>query len=881
MSPPAQEDSPDCDTQSSANLQFPTIPVSGTPASWFSQSQLVQSRLTSAKMASQHDADSSCDEATSSLGDSTYDFIDDKSTTTDDEEVDRMTESTSSDSFEADRPVVVPAPQHAPSHMQTGTEDADLDDSPLSVKTPTYSEGRHNAPGSTKVISREQSLAEDPDEPIEFEEPSVTNLNTSRFTEVSYTLRIIEQPHQVTGELQDVVKGLPTGKINVTVRQTMTSQSIDLKGKPYKILVVGNRSMKEPIIQKIGGALAANLRSSIPEPDDARPTKFNIVPVSAFGDSGHPDVVLIDSSGLEMSVEDCTSAGYVRTQDGRDTLSLRMANGSHIQSWWIGSKYVLSNDWILPDLAIFCTSEEEAYSSKQTRAFARSFMNRHDVPSIVIQKQATWDRHTDKATLATLNYLTPHLCLEYQQTNRYNYLFKKRYPIDLATFLSIDAGQLNRNLACLATSKQLNEPRVKTQAKDGEPGDSVWYSDAVDAFREVGRRIFPKDVASVLPLLIVILLSIVPLMLWSSFSSTSSLSCTELRSTGASISSATSPMIPIATTQISLSSTSTLVASSTSSTPSQMPSSKSLSSNTDIASFLMDAYTLGPNKSDKFMVQILGDRHIVVNSPRWFRKTKKAPTLLFKVSRQNLTIEYALSTLGEGVYALQIPHEEAIGMLNVSMTIHSKVDQHERFEVDFGSSWLKTAAWKRATRAMSEQMQKDISLVQTGLTIVYNQTKAELSTFVQQTKTKIVTQRKPKDALLATHFKWGTQTRDLILVQMKDLSRNLSRRLQVGQKRVSQQIQSLTTDVTRSISIFTRTRTHTISHRAQHLARLISRLKASGPGRAGDRLKNAQKKALRSWWKIVGVPKTSRLPRMRQNSEPQEEEEEVVHACFG
>lgn len=804
-------------------------------------------------MASHNDADSSCDEATSSLGDSTYDFIDDKSTTTDDEDGDHMTESTSSESFEADRPVVVPPQRHGPPRIHTEVDNDDFDGPPLIVKTPTYTSIQTDAPRSSEAVMGEQSLAEDPDEPIEFDEPSVINVNNiSRLTEVSHTLRVVEDPGQVTGKLQDLIKSIPRGKINVVVRQTMTSHSIDLKGQPYKILIVGDLAMKEPVIQKIGGALAANSRPSTPDFDDVRPTKFNIVPVSAFGDSGHPEVVLIDSSGLEMCVEDCISA----TWEEEDSLVLQMANKTYVQSWRSRSKYRLSEGWTLPDLAIICITEDETFEAKRTRSFARSFMDRHDVPSIVIQKQATWD-HAFKQTSATVNYLTPHLHLQSQQLNTYTH----RYPIDLATFLSIDAGQLNRNLACLAASKRASEPQGKSQTREKKLSDNVWYSNAVDALHEISSRTVPRDLASFFPFLLIIFVTTVPWTLWGSFSGKPSLPCTGLWSTNASVSTITGLAAPVATTQLSLLSTGTLTGSSVSSKSSQMASSRAISSNTDIASFLLDAYTLGPNKSDKFMVQVLGDRHIVVSAPRWLHKTKKAPSLLFRVSRQNWTIEHVLSTLGEGVYALQIPYEEAVGTLNISMSINSKGTPYEETEVNFGASWLNMAAWKRAARVTSKQMRKDMSTVQTGLATAYNQTKSDLSTLVEQTKSRYASRRKMEQALLATRLKWGAQTRELVVQQTKDITRNLLHRFHAERKQISGEIKYLTEHLSRRIFASTRSRTSPLSHR------LFAHLRMKSHGGAGLTLKNSQKAALRAWWKVVGVPKTSRLPLHKHDGE--------------
>ena len=96
----SEQDKPRPYIESSVTLKYPTISVHGTPASWLSQSQLIT-------MTSQHD-ESSCDDTTSSLGDSSYDFVDDRSiATTDDEDQDAMTHSTtSSDGHDFDQPDV-------------------------------------------------------------------------------------------------------------------------------------------------------------------------------------------------------------------------------------------------------------------------------------------------------------------------------------------------------------------------------------------------------------------------------------------------------------------------------------------------------------------------------------------------------------------------------------------------------------------------------------------------------------------------------------------------------------------------------------------------------------------------------------------------------
>ena len=819
--------------KSTGHLQIPTLSVSGTPASWMSRSKLVED-----KMAFQNDGDSSCDEAASSLGDSSYDFLDDRSAFTDDEERDLMSESASSDNH---------GPSTISNNSAHASQDSRLDDSPVTLTTPTAYGNNSVHVHSIQHMEEDDFLAEDPDEPILFEEPSVVNLHTSRLTEVCHTLRIMETPYPVEGALQKASQALPEGKVEITVRQTMASQSLQLNGKPYKVLIVGDDPATDLVVKKIAATLAASKKQSDADPVDVSPSKFSIVPISGFGDSRHPEVVLIDSSRLELSVEYCTAATYDFTEESKDILSLRMANGGRIYSCWLPpvASYVYSEGWEPPDLAILFTSEEEDAVASKTRAVAQSFMHRHGVSSIIIQKKAMWTKRS------TLDYLTPHLCLESQQSTDQNAVSKIRYPIDLLTFLNIDEGQLNRNLACLAQSKR-RESKVRSSDEKNTSQGMTFHQTLKPFCGEYTPKLLrffdsfsPHLVACIL--LGIMLGCLIGLETFKATpTDTSILPSTNFSNIGE-------------TTQLSLSSTLTPVVSSVASTTSQKPATKTLSSNTDIASFLMDAYALGPDKSDDFLIQLLGDRHIVIDTPRWMHKSKKAPALHFEVSRENNSVEYTCSKIGEGVVALQVPYEEAYGMLNVSMTILSKPTRQKNFQVDFGSSWLQIAAWKRASRVISDTIRKDLSIMQTSLSTVYNHSMTELSTFVNQTKHRLAEQKKIRRAMLSSQLK-HSHSKALLLAESKELSRYASQ-IRTERGRVARQIHSLKRHLAQRFSVYAHNRFQILSSHAYAYKQKLNEFKADRQVVAGEYLKAAQINALRAWWKVVGVPKTSRVEK--------------------
>lgn len=832
-------------------------------------------------MTSAHDE--SGDDTTSSLGDSSYDFIHDRSdVTTDDEDQDAMTESTTSSDGHAFEQV------HAPSQ---GSEQGGYVDRPSRGQMVTHPQ---NQQGSSDVeqVSSSHGLGQtithlDPHpehQPIEFDEPSITSLNSSRFTEVSHTLNIIEKQNPLHESYSNLLDRLQ-GHLAVTVRQTMTSHSLAPQNGQYKIMYVGDVMMKELIVQKIGTALAAGFKASKTDLETPRSSKFNIVPISAFGEESSPEVVLIDSSGLELTVEDCNSTELAREESENDSLRLHLSGGTVVHSSWDGAKFVISNDWKLPDVAVFCVPDNDNLSLRKTRQFARSFMSRHKVMSIVISQSPMWELPPSEPT--TLDYLTPHICLESRKSSLVHYQIIRRYPIDLATFLDIDAGQLNRNLACLAVASrspksQQGYQNSNTRAKK-LPSSSDWSVRGIiesivadvqkDGLWGLNRYEYIAGLAVVLISLLGILVGALGLseLLGASRVSTSRvfpthtgvLSIPSVLSTKTTASSTVSSPLP---------SVFAPTASSPLSTSAHVPSPRSLPTNTDIASFLLDAYTLAPNKSEQFKVHVLGDCHIVLRPPHWFNKMRKSPKLLFKILRGDTELEHQTTTLFDGVYALQVPREDAYGILNVEIWTESKPMVNESFEVDFGSSWLKVAGWKKATHVLSDSLRGGLHSVQTSLSTAYDHTKTGLSSFVQQQKKKLAFQNSEDNTILKARLEAAAKTKEHIVAQTRDLQHTFSRGLHTTRRVASRQITRKLEEAADVLVLYARSKTSVVLYQARILTRTVSgaNVKAIVTG-AGDfrrkHLRETQKRALKAWWSLRGAPKQKKL-KVKARSRP-------------
>lgn len=278
---------------------------------------------------------------------------------------------------------------------------------------------------------------------------------------------------------------------------------------------------------------------------------------------------------------------------------------------------------------------------------------------------------------------------------------------------------------------------------------------------------------------------------------------------------------------------------------------------------------LAPNKSEQFKVHVLGDCHIVLRPPHWFIKMKKSPTLSFKVLRDGTDVEHQTIMLFDGVYALQVPREDAYGPLTVEVWTQSKPIVNENFEVNFGSSWLKAAGWKKATRALTETIRGDIHSVQTSLSTVYDHTKNSLSTFVQQRRSKIAARNAAKKANPNSRLKAAVRTKALIVAQTKGLQQSLARKLYSTRTAASARIKAQAGNITKDLILYTRNKTSTISRQARMVARSVTSLSFKEVAQSVGEIRRAhlremQKRTLKSWWKVRGPPKEK---RMRANVE--------------
>lgn len=798
-------------------------------------------------MAVQVDVDSSCDEASSSLGDSAYDFIDDKSVlTTDDEHEDHMTGSSMSSDGACRKEPSRSAPIHYPTPPPEPNAEDKFDLLASTLKTPL----QHSKCNAARDLPQEdddvfRKLTKIDLDAIIFKEPCPWSQNIS---EVSYPLDDALDFKHVNNRETDRDASPTRRLVSVSLRQSMMPSSLNVQGRVFKILFFGPSACKDEITHKIASALAAVPTLHGQQAGRADHSRYNIVPVSGLENGQNPEIVLIDSSGLELDVEELAATSTYLTRDMQgEVIRLNLTNGKCTTSIPDGGDFVVSNGWSLPDLVVLWipskTCSQSAWTSLQTRSDVREYMRRHRIPVLDIAESI--NTNESRKDTPNIDRLTPHICLQFEQVHSGGYQFYtcETSPVDLVTFLKIDASQLNRSLACLPAT------HIISKKQDGSMQKTVIsYIQRAQAFLAS-----PRSIPLTLLLLAGMLLTlhiisdpvtsenygklIVPSITTTAmteYRETSVMSQPSLLTTRPSLSSSPPAVMPVSITTLT-----------------------GLTDQTDLASFLLDADTMAPNKLEQFKIYILGDCHIVLRPPHWFVKAKEAAPLLFRDSRDKAPIEYHEMILFEGIHALQIPRKEAYGLLAVNVWTRNRPLLNETINVDFGSSWLKIAAWKRAVQAMGGVVQNDLDIFSKTLGGIYDQTTTDLTVIVERTKDKVIAQINAEMALRASQF--NRKTLRHFLPTTTDLSHLLWRRFHDAQRSASRHIHLLSKGAMRNASTYTDSHRHTASYLARVFARAaagidVRRLSFEIYRLNGKHLRNAQKKALKAWWTFKGVP---------------------------
>jgi hypothetical protein len=707
----------------SSLLRFPTPATDERVSTWVE-------RTAAASMSAR--SDDGC-----TLGDSSYDFVEELDT----DREDNTTESIASTDFGRPDDVASLADTEA---SGSESDDEEHSEQAVSQRFPDFEQAVQQA-FDTPTLGRSSTVMnQDEDrrlsQSIEFEETLSLGMGN-----VSVRHTVTEFSEEETARLTQsgAYQGSPK-RLVVTIRQTMTPKRCLSTKEPLRILYVGSHSAKQDIIHKIASTVTASAGSDGRSRQSRQWSSqlYNVVPVSDFGSERTPEIELMHSSEYQIKVEDCL---YVRKLEKEafpkrpDILKLKTEDGSY-HSFPERDDYIIEPQWDVPHIAVLYYSESDGSEAMETRENAAEFAARHGIPTILISHKHLFGQ----GEFPELNQRSIHMCLESRDANGRMSTIHQRLPIDLASFLNIDARQMNRHLAHLtglidatedtteAQSDIFKKEDISTTFVDHEKTDSS-LSNSLRFLRNQNvadwRALVPVGLL-VMSVLTAILTGIPSYR----FSGQPSISInSKLVSdipnmcTSTIASSAVAPSIISSSSAATSTSTRTITVTHAQPTG---PNSLSVVPSMELGKAALNFNAAPKANKSVCSAELLGDREVLIRIPSatklsWL--TKEAISVNISRGKDVIDTERVYSS-DEGI-VLSLPKNEAFGILKIAVITTKKPMVNETFEVDFGTSAYQK--WQAMMGKMSsivknaqEQSQVTLHQAEEAKNIAKEQTKA-------------------------------------------------------------------------------------------------------------------------------------------------------------
>ena len=669
--------------------------------------------------------DSSVEDYASSIGDSAWDLVDDGSIGASDDEYHRLSrqQTAASDGQGEEADIVDRDETLSAFAASLGDEtSADTfrlqgDDAPLanigatSESDPLQTSAQDQkdckiAQGYSKVLSdTDNSQAS---EAIRLEATAADDSAGDDDETATSTFKILESFEGLKLDQLSSVLPIDRGDCKVigTVRQTMASGLCQPDGS-YKVLYFGAETLRGPIIQRIGSALVSRMRPNS-KSNGSLSSTFSIIPVSAFGSQSSPEVVLVNSSALQICVDHCMSA-RLGEQHGEDVLYVSLDNGEALCSVGRGP-FTITSNYTLPDLGIICIGERETSSAKSGRALVHAFMKRHCIPYILISPCKSW---TEASPCAIVDMRLPHLCVEIYSSSLRGSRILARSPIDLASFMSLDPIQMSRSLAHVHRDKNTeicDTERAFVDVRNGQDhlNQLRWLAESWRFHTSPDVRLLsgPRLLASVGVFLCSILACL--LFLWSNTPSQ------KFSLTGSSPPNPTWGSLSAKATALPVGTLSHLLPESTTITACSDTMAALSTHSSGLSPTVIESNLIPVNKPEDFVVYATG-KHIILHPPRWLEVLKQSPTLAFTASRGNENIDFIHAVSVSGIHTFKFRQDDAHGPLNITVWTIRKPLLKETFLIDFGSSWSESLTWRAADKLITRQAQLSFEFTRSHL----------------------------------------------------------------------------------------------------------------------------------------------------------------------
>ncbi|RAL13963.1 uncharacterized protein BO97DRAFT_422879 [Aspergillus homomorphus CBS 101889] len=607
-------------------------------------------------------------------------------------------------------------------------------------------------------------------ESIEFVEPE--SWPEVERVELKHTIRVFESPEAEA--LKQKFSDMPQAStLTATVQQTMMKRSLDTD-KPFRVLYVGSPDFRNIILDKFGDVLVASSPCSNYESSSTESSRYHVVPTS-FGAGAVPNFAELLPIHVQLIVDECLTASTYTKADEPNAITLSLKNRPSCTSMWTGADYRISSrvDWTLPDVAIIFLADTDSAGAMETQKWAHTFMERHGVPTMAISERPLWSMSRDPVPV---NHHSLHMCLESRDPVTGKSITVNRFPIDIKTFESIAPGQLNRNLASLATIYPRKVYRVALEPSP-EPVLKPALDPAIPPWKVVLRLFSNSEykLASFIRLSALLAASVLTIALGHFVLRALVLFLSQyFAQSGVSSAIATySTNIPTAS-GLSMDGSLSVLPSNIADLQAQGAQALGRSPLEEFMDGLLSP-SQHTERPGEFELQVIGDCHLVIKPPHKSFIGKKGPRFSVQVKRHDKSLDYELSTLFEGVYTLRLERADAFGLVNVTIFTTSKPHYTQTTSVDFGTPWLKVQNWKRAAHAISSQFLKEFGTAQTGLSEAYGRICTDLQVLMGDVVKKAHFLRREASSLRHDSMQLSHGTKELVLSKSAQLTQVVRR----------------------------------------------------------------------------------------------------------
>ncbi|TKA76682.1 hypothetical protein B0A49_05579 [Cryomyces minteri] len=487
-------------------------------------------------------------------------------------------------------------------------------------------------------------------------------------------------------------------QIDVNLEIVLAQHDFQLE-RPLRVLYVGDEPAplfpREEIINKLGSALAAATSGNVGlQNGSGGSSRYTVVPVSDFSTTGSaPEVEVIESLGPQITVDHCSGAKGHYDADGQLRSITLVLNGLETRHYPIcnDSHQGFELEVDSPDLVLYFFSDANLNSLEGVAWFelVSKAMLPYDAPFLFITETASFGRSSWPVPKALAHGM--RLILTSGSARCRDSEWLGEIPVDLGTFMSMDARCLNRHLAYITDlSKAGGAGKLRLLQQLGQ-------LDAPD--QDTGLRSsklrtlqYQHWAAVFLFLTSLVIFACSSATTWYSSSIQVSSSEAQVASQRAALSSAIANLTNTAGVGSVAKIEDIVFRQTTQSVKTAVPgASADPKVRKDLA--LSPVNDLLPIKLHR-----IGNSHLLFTLPKSLISTKKASSVCVNVTRELHTGEHeqvdtTMAHLADGVYAVGFQDDQAYGPITVTVSSASKPAFNQTIQISLGSRWLKSGTY--------------------------------------------------------------------------------------------------------------------------------------------------------------------------------------------